>query len=165
VTAAAIPEKHGGALDERSSVRLWLRLLTCTVTMEKVIQRRLQEQFDTSVARFDVLAALDRHPEGMTMGALSRSLLVSNGNTTQLAQKLASEGLVRLAPCADDRRSSIATLTPDGKRYFDRLAQVHHGWIDEMLAGVDAGTRDRLLEALNALKTSIAQAAPQELQR
>lgn len=164
-TAALVPEKHGGALDDRTSVRLWLRLLSCTAAMEKVIQRRLGDGFGTSLARFDVLAALDRHPEGMTMGALSRSLLVSNGNTTQLVQKLAADGLVQLLPSPQDRRSSIAQLTPAGARHFARLAEVHHQWVDEMLAALDAAKREQLLEGLGALKASIAQAAPEELQR
>ena len=86
--ALAIREKHDGALGDRSSVRLWLRLLSCTMAIEKDVQRRFAER-GTTLARFDVLAALDRHGEGMTMGALSRALLVSNGNVTQLVQKLA----------------------------------------------------------------------------
>ncbi len=86
--ALAIREKHDGALADRSSVRLWLRLLSCTMAIEKDVQRRFAERGAT-LPRFDVLAALDRQPEGMTMGALSRALLVSNGNVTQLVQKLA----------------------------------------------------------------------------
>jgi DNA-binding MarR family transcriptional regulator len=162
---AAIPEKHDGALDPRSSIRVWLRLLSCTVAIEKVIQRRLAEGFNTSLARFDVLAALDRHPEGMTMGALSRSLLVSNGNTTQLIQKLAAEGLVQLAPGPKDRRSSVARLTEAGEAHFRQLAEVHHGWVDELMGGLDAEAREHLLEALNMLKTSIAAATPVERNR
>lgn len=159
---AAIPEKHDGALDDRSSIRVWLRLLSCTVAIEKVVQRRLSDGFNTSLARFDALAALHRHPEGMTMGALSRSLLVSNGNTTQLIQKLAADGLVRLAPGPKDRRSSIARLTAAGQAHFNQLAEVHHDWIDELMAGVNAEAREHLLETLGALKTSIAIAAPGE---
>ena len=73
--ALAIPEKHDGALADRSSVRLWLRLLSCTMTIEKEVQRRFAARGAT-LPRFDVLAALDRNPEGLTMGALSRALLV-----------------------------------------------------------------------------------------
>ena len=91
----AIREKHDGALADRSSVRLWLRLLSCTMAIEKDVQRRFAARGAT-LARFDVLAALDRHRQGMTMGALSRALLVSNGNVTQLVQKLAKDGLVRI---------------------------------------------------------------------
>jgi DNA-binding MarR family transcriptional regulator len=153
--ALAIREKHDGALDDRSSVRLWLRLLSCTMTIEKEVQRRFAER-NATLARFDVLAALDRHPGGMNMGALSRALLVSNGNATQLVQKLAKDGLVRMRPAPDDRRSSIVRLTPRGRDEFDRLAAAHHDWIDALLAGLDGEARDGLYHALGELKRSIA---------
>lgn len=151
----AIREKHDGALDGGSSVRLWLRLLSCTMAIEKDVQRRFAAR-DTTLARFDLLAALDRHPEGMTMSALSRALLVSNGNVTQLVQKLAKDGLVRIAPSPADRRASIVRLTAKGRADFAGLAAAHHDWIDALLAGMDAATRESLYQALGALKRSIA---------
>ena len=151
----AIREKHDGALGDRSSVRLWLRLLSCTMAIEKDVQRRLGLEGAT-LARFDVLAALDRHREGMNMGALSRALLVSNGNVTQLVQKLARDRLVRIAPSPADRRASIVRLTPRGRADFARLAAAHHDWVDGLLAGMDADARESLYQALGALKRSIA---------
>ena len=151
----AIREKHDGAFGDRSSVRLWLRLLSCTMAIEKDVQRRLGVRGAT-LARFDVLAALDRHREGMTMGALSRALLVSNGNVTQLVQKLAKDGLVRIAPSPSDRRATIVRLTPQGRADFAGLAAAHHDWIDALLAGMDAEMRESLYHALGALKRSIA---------
>jgi DNA-binding MarR family transcriptional regulator len=153
--ALAIPEKHDGALADRSSVRLWLRLLSCTITIEKEVQRRFAARGAT-LPRFDVLAALDRHPQGMNMGALSRALLVSNGNATQLVQKLAKEGLVRMRTAPDDRRSSIVRLTPKGRAEFDRLAAAHHDWIDALLGDLDGAGRDDLYRALGELKRAIA---------
>jgi DNA-binding MarR family transcriptional regulator len=153
--ALAIREKHDGTLGDRSSVRLWLRLLSCTMAMEKDVQRRLAARGAT-LARFDVLAALDRRPDGMTMGALSRALLVSNGNVTQLVQKLQKDGLVRIASSPADRRASIVRLSPRGRSEFAGLAAAHHDWIDALLDGVDAETRESLYQALGALKRSIA---------
>jgi DNA-binding MarR family transcriptional regulator len=153
--ALAIREKHDGALADRSSVRLWLRLLSCTMAIEKDVQRRFAERGAT-LARFDVLAALDRHPQGMNMGALSRALLVSNGNVTQLVQKLARDGLVRIAPSPADRRASIVRMTAKGRAEFDGLAAAHHDWIDALVAGMDAGARENLYQALGDLKRSIA---------
>ena len=153
--ALAIREKHDGALADRSSVRLWLRLLSCTMAIEKDVQRRFAAHGAT-LARFDVLAALDRNRQGMTMGALSRALLVSNGNVTQLVQKLARDGLVRMATSPADRRASIVRLTPRGRAEFAGLAATHHDWIDALVAGMDAGSRENLYQSLGDLKRSIA---------
>jgi DNA-binding MarR family transcriptional regulator len=150
-----IREKHDGALADRSSVRLWLRLLSCTLAIEKDVQRRFAARGAT-LARFDVLAALDRHPEGMNMGALSRALLVSNGNATQLVQKLAKDGLVTMQGDPGDRRASIVRLTAAGRVVFDGLAAAHYDWIEGLLGGMDSGARDTLYHALGDLKRSIA---------
>ena len=151
----AIREKHDGALADRSSVRLWLRLFSCTMAIEKDVQRRFAEH-GTTLARFDVLAALDRAGDGMTMGALSRALLVSNGNVTQLVQKLAKDGLVRIDPSPADRRASIVRLTARGRAHFDGLADAHHDWIDALTADMDGGGRESLYHALGDLKRAIA---------
>lgn len=138
-----------------SSVGLWLRLFSCTAAIEKQVQRRFAGR-GTTLARFDLLAALDRAGEGMTMGALSRALLVSNGNVTQLVQKLAKDGLVRIAPSPADRRASIVRLSAKGRRDFADLAAAHRGWLDGLLADMDGRARERLYAALGDLKRAIA---------
>ncbi|HVM38732.1 MAG TPA: MarR family transcriptional regulator [Sphingomicrobium sp.] len=156
--APAIPEKHDGELGDRSSVRLWLRLLSCTMAIEKQVQRRLAAQFDTTLPRFDVMAALDRRGEGMTKSELSRALLVSNGNVTAIVRKLAQSGHVSVAPLPSDRRASLVRLTPAGRRHFGALASAHHDWIDELLAGLAGPERRTLFQALGRLKQSLEDA-------
>lgn len=154
---APLPEKHDGELGDRSSVRLWLRLLSCTMTIEKQVQRRLAAEFETTLPRFDVMAALDRRGDGMTMGELSRALLVSNGNVTAIVRKLAESGDVTVAPLESDRRASLVRLTRQGRRHFERLAAAHHDWIDGLLDGLGAGDRRTLYAALGRLKLSLDQ--------
>ena len=155
--AVPIREKHDGALGDRSSVRVWLRLLSCTMAIEKEVQRRFAERGMT-LPRFDVLAALDRHGE-MNMGALSQALLVSNGNVTQLVQKLVRDGLVEMHKLPADRRTSIVRLTPEGRQIFVKLARAHQDWIDQMVGDLDYTQRERLYVALGMLKMSIARAS------
>ena len=155
--AVPIREKHDGALGDKSSVRVWLRLLSCTMAIEKEVQRRFTDRGMT-LPRFDVLAALDRHGE-MNMGALSKALLVSNGNITQLVQKLIRDGLVELHKPPKDRRSSIVRMTPEGRELFAKLARAHQDWIDQMVGGLDDTQRERIYVALGVLKMSIAKAS------
>jgi len=162
--ALAIPEKHDGELAGHSSVRVWLRLLSCTMAIEKIVQRRLADRFETTLPRFDVMAALDRRPDGMAMGELSRALLVSNGNVTAIVQKLARDGHVAIAPLPSDRRTQIVRLTPAGQDWFARLAKAHHDWIDDLLAGLGQEERDALYASLGHLKISVGEAARRESQ-
>ena len=161
----ALREKHdgdfGGAPDNRAAVRLWLRLLSCTMVIEKRVKRSLAADFATTLPRFDVMAALDRAEHGLGMGALGRALLVSNGNITGLVQTLVRDGDVLLATAPGDRRAAVVTLTPVGRTRFKAMAAAHHGWIDAIFAGLSPEESAQLLNLLGTLKTSIAAAAPE----
>jgi DNA-binding MarR family transcriptional regulator len=162
MTRPTIAEKHDGAFDGRANIRTWLRLLSCTMTIEKLLQRRLVAEFASTLPRFDVLAALERSDDGMTMGDLSRALLVSNGNVTAIVQSLRRDGHVVSTPHPTDGRSAVVRLTAAGAVHFAAMAAAHHHWIDDLFSSLEAGERDGLDAALGHLKTSLAEAAAKE---
>ena len=122
----------------KDRLRLWLRLLKLTRSMDAHLRERLRLEFDTTLPRFDMLAALSRHPDGLKMSHLSGVLRVSNGNVTGIADRLADEGLAERVPVPGDRRAMVLRLTPRGEAEFARQAKAHEDWIDTMLAGVSA---------------------------
>lgn len=160
----SIVEKHGGALDDRASVRIWLRLLSCTMTIEKLVQRRLGGEFASTLPRFDVLAALDRSTDGMTMGELSRALLVSNGNVTAIIQSLRRDALVITTQHPADKRSSVVSLTDAGRTHFTEMAAAHHSWLDDLFSRLAPDERDGLYAALGHLKSSLGEATRKDQQ-
>src|ERR1700704_6699339 len=81
--------------DDPRALRIWLRLLTCTQLIERQVRSRLREQFSTTLPRFDLLAQLERHREGLKMNELSRLLMVTGGNVTAIVDQLEKEGLVQ----------------------------------------------------------------------
>ena len=78
----------------RQKLRLWLRLLKTSRAVEAELRERLRLTFGTTLPKFDVMAALERQPAGLTMTELSRFLMVSNGNVTGIVDRLVAEGLV-----------------------------------------------------------------------
>jgi DNA-binding MarR family transcriptional regulator len=147
--------ESGLARDDKLELRVWLRLLTCANLVEGQVRNGLRETFDITLPRFDLLAQLDRAPDGLTMGELSNRLMVSNGNVTGLTERLVNEGLVARLPSPRDRRESRVKLTAQGKRVFDRMTPVHERWIDELLAGLTRAEMAQLLELLGKLKSSL----------
>ena len=139
--------------DGRDRLRLWIRLLRVTREIEAAVRERLKAQFDTTLPRFDVMAALWRAPEGMMMSALSRFLLVSNGNVTGIVDRLVADGLVERSGLKDDRRASIVRLTKKGRDTFAAMAQANARWIDELIGGVshdDARTVSAILASFRS---------------
>jgi DNA-binding MarR family transcriptional regulator len=141
--------------EHHESLRLWLRMLTCTLLIERRIRARLREEFATTLPRFDLMAQLERNPEGLKMGELSRRLMVTGGNVTGITDQLAAERLVERAPIANDRRAYAVRLTPKGKRAFDAMAAAHERWVIELLSGLDAGEQRRLCALLDRIKTTV----------
>ncbi len=118
----------------KQRLRLWLRLLAVTRKIEAELRERMRTEFDSTLPRFDVMAALSRHEQGLRMSALSGVLRVSNGNVTGIVDRLAEDGLVMRVPVAGDRRATLVRLTAKGAEVFARQAADHEAWIDGMLA-------------------------------
>jgi DNA-binding MarR family transcriptional regulator len=133
-------------------LRLWLRLYAATSVIEREMRRFLRARFATTLPRFDLMAALERAPDGLTMGELSRRLMVSGGNVTAIVDGLERDGLVaRRAPAAD-RRTSCVGLTEQGRAAFEAMAQEHERWIDQLLADLPDGEVEVLAGLLGDVK-------------
>jgi DNA-binding MarR family transcriptional regulator len=118
------------------ALRLWLRLLTCTQLVEKQVRTQLRGRFDTTLPRFDLMAQLERAPEGLKMNELSRRMMVTGGNVTGITDQLVAEGLVERIDVEGDRRAYRVRLTPKGRRQFQDMALQHEGWIVEAFSGL-----------------------------
>lgn len=141
--------------EHKDELRLWLRLLTCTNMVEATVRRRLGEYFNTTLPRFDLLAQLERAPDGMTLGDLSRRMMVTNGNVTGLVGRLVQLGFVQRSPLPSDRRVQIAKLTQKGRTHFNRMANAHEDWIAELFSELSAREIEDLLRVLGKLKDSV----------
>ena len=142
--------------DEHASLRLWLRLLSCTTTIERHMRERLRVRFDTTLPRFDMMAQLNREPRGLKMSELSRRLMVKGGNVTGLTDQLVAEGLVVRRGIPGDRRAYNVRLTPKGKRQFDAMAVEHERWVIDLMDEISKEERHVLFESLGNLKTAIS---------
>jgi DNA-binding MarR family transcriptional regulator len=155
VNGLGLKEKLNGAPHSKQSLRLWLRMLSCSNLIEKRMRRMLAERFDTTLPRFDVLAALDRAPDGLNMGELSSMLLVSNGNVTAIVARLADDGLVERTPGETDRRVLHVKLTAAGRKAFRTMAEQHESWIDQVMGELSGEEIDDLLARLDRVRISI----------
>lgn len=144
--------------DDHSALRIWLRLLTCTQLIERRVRSGLREAFGTTLPRFDLMAQLERHREGLKMNELSRLLMVTGGNVTAIVDQLEKEGLVERGE-PDDRRAWLIRLTASGRKTFAEMARQHEQWVVELLGGLSRREQDELLKLLAKLKQHAMEAA------
>lgn len=158
--AAEPSDKLDGGSHAKTAVRLELRLLTLAALIERRIASRFRDEFETTLPRFDFMAALERAGE-LTLGEVSRMLMVSNGNVTGLAARLRDDGLIESGADRADRRIQSVRLTKDGARRFKAMAAAHEMWVEAMFAEVGEADREALLALLDRAKASIRREARQ----
>jgi DNA-binding MarR family transcriptional regulator len=144
---------------DHQALRLWLRLLSCTVRIENKIRLRLRRDFNTTLPRFDLMAQLERSAGGLRMSELSKRLMVSGGNVTGITDQLEHEGLVVRTPCPGDRRAFTVKLTETGLKRFRDMAARHELWIIELLGGLSGDEKETMINELGKVKTHINRAA------
>lgn len=135
----------------KDRLRLWLSLLKVVRGIEGELRENLRRDHSTTLPRFDVMAALSRHPQGLKMSKLSGVLRVSNGNVTGIADRLSDEGLVERVAVPGDRRATVLRLTQAGQAEFARQAAKHEQWIDAMLAAIPGSEAREMAARLNAI--------------
>jgi DNA-binding MarR family transcriptional regulator len=138
--------------DHHQSLKLWLRMLSCTTKIEAEIRSRLRTEFGITLPRFDLMAQLERHPEGLRMGELSKRMMVTGGNVTGITDQLEQENLVVRVPDPKDGRAFSVKLTPAGRKAFAQMAEVHESWVAELLQDISQEDKGQLIELLSQMK-------------
>jgi DNA-binding MarR family transcriptional regulator len=146
--------------DDHQALRLWLRLLSCTVRIENHVRTGFRQEFSTTLPRFDLMAQLERYPSGLRMSDLSKHLMVSGGNVTGITDQLENEGLVVRTFDRCDRRAITVKLTPSGMKRFRDMAASHERWVVELLGGLSQEDKHAMLATLGKLKSHLHGALP-----
>lgn len=142
--------------NDHQALRLWLRLLSCQLRIEGRIRERLRKDFQTTLPRFDLMAQLQRKPDGMRMSEISKSLMVTGGNVTGITDQLEREKLVLRTLDRSDRRAVKVKLTAAGANRFQEMAAQHELWIIELFDGLDQQEKQAMLELLQKLKVHLS---------
>lgn len=149
------PATHATQQDASSKerLRLWLRMLRVTRQVEAALREKLRTEYDSTLPRFDVMAALLQAPDGLKMNELSKRLRVSNGNVTGIIDRLVEDGSVERIAIEGDRRATRVRLTPAGRDSFTLMAEAHEHWVNDLFEGVTAEDAHHIGELLHRLPT------------
>lgn len=144
----SLPE--GGPQGEaavRSAMHLWIVLSRAQASVVAREERDLVRHKLTR-AEFGVMDALFfKGP--LLIGEVQRKMLVSSSRTTYLIDRLEKRGFVQRRPSPDDRRAVYASLTPEGKRFFQKIFAPHVLGLAKSLSGL---TMEEQAEAGRLLK-------------
>ncbi|MEP4198013.1 MAG: MarR family transcriptional regulator [Aliishimia sp.] len=147
--------KHLPEPASKERLRLWLRFLKASRSIEATLRENLRQEFRTTLPRFDVMAALSRFESGLKMSKLSEVLRVSNGNVTGIVDRLSEDGFLIREPVPGDRRASRVRLTKSGLEEFERQAAAHEAWINDMLSVFSPDAARDITNRLEQLEASL----------
>ena len=104
----------------------WHGLVRVQGAVRRDLDAALRAADGVSLWEYAVLRALAGRRDGcMRMTGLARATDYTPSGLTRLVERLERAGLVRRDPCPEDRRGSVATLTPGGREAFDRARRTH----------------------------------------
>ena len=122
----------------------------------------LREKFDMTLPRFELLSALDRVADGLTMGELSRWLMVSKGNVTGIAERLSEDGFIRREPTPTDRRSFMVTMTEKGRTAYKEMELEYEKLLDKLFDDLTLDDSDMFTGMLAKIKESVEELGRQD---
>jgi len=157
-TLHVIEERLADIPHDKDGLRAWLSLVSCAQMVEQEIRTILREKFATTLPRFEFMAALARVPEGITMGELSRWLMVTKGNITGIAERLSEEGYIRREPTPSDRRSFNVTLTAKGRAEYKRMASEYERLLEDIFADFGLEESDAFMGLMARIKDGVLRA-------
>lgn len=152
----ARPHAASNALSDQPSnmeVRIWIRMLTLHGTVYSRLNRTFLDRFGISLAKFDVLAQLDRFGDELSQGELSQRLKVTGGNVTGLVRRLVADGFVTRKMSASDRRSFVVGLTPNGREVFRAAQDMHNELLRDWFGDLSPDELAAALTSLNLLSS------------
>lgn len=131
----------------RLAIAIWLRLLRWTNRKGQELGEQLRA-WDLSPAQFDVIAQIGAS-EGLTQRDLAQKLIVTEGNITQLLDKMQQRGLVQRHP---EGRCNRLGLTEAGRALFRAAVPAHEERVARLFDSLTDGERSELLRLVRKLQ-------------
>lgn len=109
--------------------------------------------YGLSRATFNVLGILGRSgKKGCTHVELSRLLLVSRANITEMISSLVGKGLVKRVDSQADKRLCMIHLTKEGKTLLSLVQPFYHKELKSLASALSPGEKEELNRLLTKLR-------------
>lgn len=136
-------------------VQAWSAFLRAHAATVRRIEADVEHRARVSLGWYDVLLELNAAPgRRLRMQELGERAVLSRSRISRLVDELGAAGLVTRQPNPDDRRSSYAVITDEGRRVLRRAAPVYLAAVREHF--VSALPPDRLAAVRSAMETLLA---------
>ena len=133
-----------------------MRAATSIMRAQQIVLARVDDAlrpWNLTFARYELLVLLHFSREGkLPLGKIGDRLMLHQASVTNLVDRLEDQGFVAREPHPTDRRTTLATLTPEGRAIIDDATKAV---IDARVGVTELSDRDardlnRILKKLRA---------------
>jgi MarR family transcriptional regulator, 2-MHQ and catechol-resistance regulon repressor len=150
------PSVVSAGVDELKDDRLTLvgLLFESSSALRAQLDRRLTEEVDLPLQRFELLIRLARSPgHHLRMSDLAAQTGLTPSGLTRAIDRLAAADLVERVPCESDGRGAFAALTPTGLERITGAVTPHLVHVEEAFtSALTADERVQLLDLLHKVR-------------
>ncbi len=130
---------------------LFSELVRLETELWNAVEARLRADFGVTLPVFEFLQVISRTP-ACRVHDIAAELSITVGGTSKVVDRVEASGYCVRSANPGDRRSSIITLTPAGKRLLPKLTAAVD---DELRSRLSAGVPDRSLVQLTKTLTRL----------
>jgi MarR family 2-MHQ and catechol resistance regulon transcriptional repressor len=136
---------------EQPAGRTWESFVRAKAAVRRVVHRELRERGLTG-AQLQILRVLaEAGGAGVKLNEISQCLHVTCGNITGLVDRLEEAGWLTRVPHAEDRRITLAALTPAGRELFEQIYPSHRARIEHLMSALSEREQTQLAKLLERL--------------
>lgn len=111
--------------------KAWRALLVAFTGVHDELARELDDGCGLPIEHYEILLMLyEAGGEGLRPSDIADRRRLSRSGATRLIDRLDRDGLVDRRVCGDDRRGTLVSLAPAGRRLFAKAGRIHLDGID-----------------------------------
>jgi MarR family 2-MHQ and catechol resistance regulon transcriptional repressor len=144
------------AATESTTFRVWRSFIRAKAEVGRALHRELREAGLTG-AQLAILRVLaEAGNEGVKLNEISQRLFVSSANVTGLTDRLEEAGHLKRVPHREDRRITLAVLTPAGRKLFAQIHPAHVARIKHLMSALTPQEQGLLSDLLERIANQAA---------
>jgi len=136
---------------EETALETWRSFVRAKAEIGRAMHRKLGE-YGLTGAQLGILRVLaDSGGAGVQLNEISQRLCVTSANVTGLLDRLEEVGHLARVPHPDDRRITLAVLTPEGQELYEKVYPSHVARVKQLVSALTTGEQVLLADLLGRL--------------
>ena len=134
-----------------SAVIAMLQVMQADENIRHNIFDILEQDYQLSEGKLRVMIILHQQREGMPPSVLAKRVGVTKATISLMLRRMQRDGIVRIAPSEEDKRTKIVSLTLQGNEFMQEVLPDHYRRISRLMGKLSPAEQNELIALLQKL--------------